>query len=61
LLKNTRKRDNTEVEIVGNIFDTDFLPEHLNGVFELPLPGNAQKLTKTKSQEKKSRMVGGWV
>jgi hypothetical protein len=42
----------------------DFLQKYVYGVFELPLPTwprNAQKRTKTKSQEKKSRMVGGWV
>jgi hypothetical protein len=36
----------------------DFLPKYFYGVFELPLPRNAQKRTKTKSR-KKSRMVGG--
>jgi hypothetical protein len=39
----------------------DFLQKYFYGVFELPLPRNAQKRTKKKSQEKKSRMVGGWV
>jgi hypothetical protein len=31
------------------------------GVFELPLPRNAQKRTQKKSQEKKVGGVGGWV
>jgi hypothetical protein len=39
----------------------DLLQKHFYGVFELPLRRNAQKRTKKKSQEKKSRMVGGWV
>jgi hypothetical protein len=39
----------------------DFLQKYFYGVFELPLPRNAQKRTKKKSQEKKVRMVGGWV
>jgi hypothetical protein len=73
-LKNTRKCDKTKkveekltsdieifVEILGKVFDTDFLPKYFYGVFELPLPRNAPKRTKKKSQEKKSRMVGGWV
>jgi hypothetical protein len=37
----------------------DFLQKPFYGVFELPLPKNAQERTKTKSQEKRSRMVGG--
>jgi hypothetical protein len=37
----------------------DFLQKiFMYGVFELPLPRNAQKRTKKKSR-KKSRMVGG--
>jgi hypothetical protein len=45
------------------VFDIDFLQKYFNGVFELPLPRNAQKRTKKKSQEKKAgcRMAGGWV
>ena len=43
------------------VFDMDFLQKYFYGVFELPLSRNAQKRTKKKSQEKKSRMVGGWV
>jgi hypothetical protein len=43
------------------VFDTDFLPKYFCGDFELPLPRNAQKRTKKKSQEKKGQMVGGWV
>jgi hypothetical protein len=43
---------------LGKVFDTDFLPKYFNGVFELPLPRNAQKRTKKKNQEKK---VGWWV
>jgi hypothetical protein len=39
----------------------DFLQKYFNGVFELPLPRNAQKCTGKKIQEQKSRMVGGWV
>jgi hypothetical protein len=41
----------------------DFLQKYVYGVFELPLPRNAQKRTKTKSQEKKKSegWVGGWV
>jgi hypothetical protein len=38
----------------------DFLQFFFYGVFELPLPRNAQKRTKKRSQEKKSRR-GGWV
>jgi hypothetical protein len=38
----------------------DFLQKHFNGVFELPLPRNAQKRTKTKSQQQK-KSDGGWV
>jgi hypothetical protein len=37
----------------------DFLQKYLYGVFELPLPRNAQKLTKKKSQGKKKSE--GWV
>jgi hypothetical protein len=37
---------------------TDFLQKYVYGVFELPLPRNAQKRTKKKCQEKKS--AGGW-
>jgi hypothetical protein len=29
----------------------EFLPKYFYGVFELPLPRNAQKLTKTKSRK----------
>jgi hypothetical protein len=36
----------------------DFLQKYLYGVFELPLPRNAQKRTKQKSRGKK---VGWWV
>jgi hypothetical protein len=39
-------------------FFSGFLQKYLRGVFELPLPRNAQKRTKTTSQEKK---VGWWV
>jgi hypothetical protein len=39
----------------------DFLQKYFDGVFEIPLPRNAQKRTKRKCQGKKSRMVGGWV
>jgi hypothetical protein len=71
-LKNTRKCDKTKksrgktdieifVEILGKVFDTDFLPKYFCGVFELPLPINAQKRTKKKSRGKKNRMVGGRV
>jgi hypothetical protein len=71
-LRNTRKRNKTKkveeklssknfVEILGKVFDMDFLQKYFNGVFELPLPRNAQKRTKKKVKEKKSRMVGGWV
>jgi hypothetical protein len=38
----------------------DFLQKHFYGVFELPLPRNAQKRTKKKSQEQK-KSDGGWV
>jgi hypothetical protein len=31
---------------LGKAFDTDFLPKYFYGVFELPLPRNAQKRTK---------------
>jgi hypothetical protein len=37
------------------------LQKHLYGVFDLPLPRNAQKRTKKKTKGKKGRMVGGWV
>jgi hypothetical protein len=47
------------VEILEKVFDTDFLPKYFYGVFELPLPRNAQKLTKKKAKKKKSD--GGWV
>jgi hypothetical protein len=71
-LRNTRKRDKTKkveeklssklfVEILGKVFDMDFLQKCFYGVFELPLPRNAQKRTKKKVKKKKSRMVGGWV
>jgi hypothetical protein len=43
--------------MLGKVFDMDFLQKYFYGVFELPLPRNAQKRTKTKSQEKK---VGWW-
>jgi hypothetical protein len=36
----------------------DFLQKHFCGVFELPLPRNAQKRTKKESEEKK---MGGWL
>jgi hypothetical protein len=63
-LKNTRKYDKTKkveekltskifVEILGKVFDTDFLPKYFCGAFELPLPRNAQKRTKKKSRKKK--------
>jgi hypothetical protein len=39
----------------------DFLQKYVHGVFELPLPRNAQKRTKKKKSRNKSRMVGGWV
>jgi hypothetical protein len=38
----------------------DLLQKYFNGVFELPLPRNAQKRTKQKSQGKK-KSGGGWV
>jgi hypothetical protein len=71
-LENTRKCDKTKksrgktdieifVEVLGKVFDTDFLPKYFCGVFEPPLPRNAQKRTKKKVKKKKSRMVGGWV
>jgi hypothetical protein len=70
-LRNTRKRDKTKkveeklsskfvVEILGKVFDMDFLQKYFNGVFELPLPRNAQKRTKKKVKEKKMS-DGGWV
>jgi hypothetical protein len=68
-LRNTRKRDKTKkveekltskffVEILGKVFDMDFLQKHFYGVFELPLPRNAQKRTKKNSRKKN---VGWWV
>jgi hypothetical protein len=45
---------------LGKVFDTDFLPKYFNGVFELPLPRNAQKRTKKKVKKKKTK-VGWWV
>jgi hypothetical protein len=38
----------------------DFLQKYVYGVFELPLPRNAQKRTKKKCQGKK-KSDGGWV
>jgi hypothetical protein len=68
-LRNNRKRDKTKKSdktIFLSIFlekalDMDFLQKCFNGVFELPLPTNAQKLTEKKNQGKKSRIVVGWV
>ena len=71
-LKNTRKCDKTKVvgekltsknfvKILEKVFDMDFLQKNFYGVFELPLPRNAQKRAKKKLKKKKSRMVGGWV
>jgi hypothetical protein len=48
------------VEILGKVFDTEFLPKYFYGVVELPLPRNAQKRTPKKSQGKK-KSDGGWV
>jgi hypothetical protein len=70
-LKNTRKCDKTKKveekltskflsKFWGKVFDTDFLPKYFYCVFELPLPRNAQKRTKKKSQGKK-KSDGGWV
>jgi hypothetical protein len=40
----------------------DFLQKYLYGVFELPLPRNAQKRTKKTAKKKKvGWWVGGWV
>jgi hypothetical protein len=55
-LRNTRKRDKTKkVEekltsiflsiFWGKVFDMDLLQKYFYGVFELPLPRNAQKRT----------------
>jgi hypothetical protein len=62
-LKNTRKCDKTDIEKLTSekVFDTDLLPKYCYGVFELPLPKNAQKRTLKRNQGKKSRLVGGWV
>jgi hypothetical protein len=63
-LGNTRNRDKTKkVEegltskflsiSLGKVFDMDFLQKYAHGVFELPLPRNAQKRTLKKNQETK--------
>jgi hypothetical protein len=44
---------------VAAYFDMDFLQKHFCGVFELPLPTNAQKRTKKKKPRKKKSE--GWV
>ena len=47
---------------MGKAFDYGLFVETLCGVFELPLPRNAPKRTKHKSQGTKiARRVGGWV
>jgi hypothetical protein len=38
----------------------DFLQKYFYGVFELPLPRNAQKRTKNKNKAKEKK-VGWWV
>jgi hypothetical protein len=62
-LKKSRGKTDIEifVEILGKVFDTDFLPKYLYGVFELPLPRNAQKRTKKNPRKKKAgcRVVTG--
>jgi hypothetical protein len=45
---------------LGKVFDMDFLQKCFYGVFELPLPRNAQKRTK-KNAKKKRKSAGGWV
>jgi hypothetical protein len=68
LLRSTRKHDKTrKVEekltskflsiFLEKTFDMNFLQKHFNGVFELPLPRNAQKRTQKNPQKK----VGWWV
>jgi hypothetical protein len=47
--------------VVEKVFDMDFLQKRFYGIFELPLPRNAQKRTKKKFKGTKSRLVGGWV
>jgi len=42
----------------GKVFDMDFLQKQFYGVFELPLPRNAQKRTKTKVKKKYLGLVG---
>jgi hypothetical protein len=37
------------------VFGTDFLPKYWYGVFEPPLPGNAQKRTKKKQPLKQKK------
>jgi hypothetical protein len=70
-LKNTRKRDTTKkVEekltpkflsiFWEKVFDMDFLQKYVYGVFELPLPRNAQNRTKKNQGKKKSRFFFGW-
>jgi hypothetical protein len=65
-LKNTRKCDKTkkvEEKLTSKflskfwrkVFDTDFLPKYFNGVFELPLPRNAEKRTKKTATKKKEK------
>jgi hypothetical protein len=42
----------------------DFLQKYFCGVFELPLPRNAQKnvsITSKKLKRKETRQAGGWV
>jgi hypothetical protein len=45
--------------MLGKVFDMDFLQKYVHGVFELPLPRNAQKRTKNNSRKKIRWWVGG--
>jgi hypothetical protein len=47
-IKQSRGKTDIEifVEVLGKVFDMDFLQKYLYGVFELPLPRNAQEKKK---------------
>jgi hypothetical protein len=61
-IKQKKSRGKTDIEIFVDflrifsekVFDMDFLQKYFYGVFELPLPRNAQNVLKKKSD-------GGWV
>jgi hypothetical protein len=49
------------VDFFGKHFRHGLFAKVFDGVFELTLPRNAQKRTKTKTSENQSRLVVGWV